>query len=88
MGHSISFHQNFAHDSLRIGVRVAQVALRIPKKVSLKLLVWLPRNALLKTLLFCSFAMHYNLDIFVVLKNGLHHFKAEKISFYSVYIKT
>ena len=33
-------------------------SLMYPKRVSLNLLVWLPRNTLLNTFLFCSFAMH------------------------------
>ena len=66
--------------------------LMYPKGISPKLLVWLPRNALLNIFLFCSFAMHIfiqsiiTLTFFIFLKHGLHHFKAERISFYLVYI--
>ena len=63
-------------------------SLMYPKRVSLNLLVWLPSNTLLNIFLFCSFAMHIFIQsiitwtFFVVLKNGLHHFKAKRISFH------
>ena len=64
-----------------------------PKGISPKLLVWLPRNSLLNIFSFCSFAMHIFIqsiitwEFFIVLKNGLHHFKAKRISFHSVYMR-
>ena len=64
-----------------------------PKGISPKLLVRLPRNVLLNIFLFCSFAMHIFIQniitwtIFYCLKNGLHHFKAKRISFNLVYIR-
>ena len=67
--------------------------LMYPKGISPKFLVWLPRNALLNIFSFCSFAMHIFIqniitwEFFIVLKNGLRHFKAKRISFHSVYIR-
>ena len=66
--------------------------LMYPKEISSKLLVWLPINSLLNIFHFCSLAMHIyiqsiiTLTYFIVLKYGLHHFKAERISFHLVYI--
>ena len=63
-----------------------------PKGILPSLLVYLPRNGLLNILSFCYFcctcdhSKHHNLDIFIVSKNGLHHFKAQRISFHLVYL--
>ena len=65
-----------------------------PKGILLKLLVWLPRKCFIEyfTFLpsFCTYhhSKHHNLGIFIILKNGLYHFKAHRISFQLVYIKT
>ena len=63
-----------------------------PKGISPKLLIWLPRNGLLKILLFVVFALHVIIQciitwaFFIVLKNRFHHFKAQRISFHLVYL--
>ena len=68
--------------------------LMYPKGISPELIVWLPRNALLNIFFFCSFAMHIFIQtiitwtFFIVLKNGLHHFKADRISFHLVLYKS
>ena len=57
------------------------------------LVVWLPRNALLNILLFVVFAVPVTIQsiitwaFYIVSKNGLHHFKAKRISIHLVYIK-
>ena len=64
-----------------------------PKGILLKLLMWLPRNALLNILLFCYLSLPIAIqsiitwEFFIILKNGLHHVKAHRISFHLVYIK-
>ena len=63
----------------------------IPKGILLKLLMWLPRNALLNILLFCYLSVPVvviqSIITWEFLKNGLHHFKVHRISFHLVYIK-
>ena len=64
-----------------------------PKGILLKLLMWLPRNALLNILLFCYLSLPIAIqsiitwEFFIILKNGLYHVKAHRISFHLVYIK-
>ena len=64
-----------------------------PKGISPKLLAWLLRNAQLNIFLFCFFAMHIFIQSIItwtfsiVLKNGLHYFKAERITFHLLYIR-
>ena len=63
-----------------------------PKGISSPLIVWLPQNGLLNILLFCYFAALVTIQsiitwaIFIILKNELHHFEAERISFHLVYL--
>ena len=63
-----------------------------PKGISPKLLIWLPRNGLLNILLFVIFALLVIIQsiitwaFFILLKNGFHHFKAQRISFHLVYL--
>ena len=63
------------------------------KGISPPLLVWLPRNALLNILLFVVFAVPVTIQsiitwtFYIVLKNGLHHLNAQKISFHLIYIR-
>ena len=58
-----------------------------PKGISLPLLVWLPQNGSI-------FAVSVTIQsiiswaIFIVLKNELHHFKAQRISFHLIYLAT
>ena len=65
-----------------------------PKGISPPLLVWIPQNGLLNILLFCYFCCTWTIQriitwaIFIVLKNKLHHFKAQRISFHLVYLTT
>ena len=55
-----------------------------PKGISPPLLAWLPRNGSLNILLFSIFAIAANIQnvitwaLFILLKNKLHHFKAQK----------
>ena len=59
------------------------------KGLSPSLLVCLLRNDSLKTLLFCCTCDHskcHNLGIFIFLKNELHHFKAQRISFHLIFL--
>ena len=62
------------------------------KGFSPNLLIWLPRNGLLNTLLFLAFALHVIIQciitwaFFIVLKIRFHYFKAQRISFHLVYI--
>ena len=62
-----------------------------PKGISPPLLVWFPRNESLNILLFCYFSVPVTIQsiitwaIFIVLKNKLHHFEAQRISFHLVY---
>ena len=63
-----------------------------PKRISRPLLVWLPQNGLIKYSIFCYFAAPVTIQsiitwaIFIILKNQLHHFEAERISFHLVYL--
>ena len=63
-----------------------------PKGISPKLLIWLPRNGLLNILHFVIFALPMIIQsivtwlFFILLKNGFHHFKAQRISFHLVYL--
>ena len=63
-----------------------------PKGISMKLLIWLPRNGLLKILLFVVFALHVIIqriitrEFFIVLKTRFHHLKAQRINFHLVYL--
>ena len=63
-----------------------------PKGISPKLLIWLPRNGLLNILLFVIFALPVIIqsiitwEFFILLKNGFHHFKAQRLSFHLVYL--
>ena len=63
-----------------------------PKGISPKLLIWLPRNGLLNNLLFVIFVLPVIIQsiitwaFFVLLKNGFHHFKAQRIRFHLVYL--
>ena len=63
-----------------------------PKGISPQLLIWLPRNGLLNILLFVIFALPVIIQIIItwafciLLKNGFHHFKAQRISFHLVYL--
>ena len=63
-----------------------------PKGNLPKLLIWLPRIGLLNILLFLVFTLHVIIQciitwaFFIVLKNGFHHFKAQRISFHLVYL--
>jgi len=63
-----------------------------PKGISPPLLAWLPRNGSLNILLFSIFAVAATIQnvitwaFFIVLKNKLHHFKAQRISFHLVYL--
>ena len=63
-----------------------------PKGISSLLLVWLPQNGVFNILLFCYFAAPVTIQsiitwaIFIILKNDLRHFEAERISFHLVYL--
>ena len=63
-----------------------------PKGISPKLLVWLPGNGQLNILLFVIFAVPVIIQsiitwaFFIVLNNGFHHLKAQRISFNFVYL--
>ena len=65
-----------------------------PKGISPQLLVWLLRNGLFNILLYVIFSLPFTIQsiitwaFFIVLKNGLHHFKAQRISFHLIYITT
>ena len=64
------------------------------KEISPPLVVWLPRNTLLNILLFVVFAVPVTIQsiitwaFYIVLKNCLHHYKAQRISFHLIYIRT
>ena len=65
-----------------------------PKGISLQLLVWLLRNGLFNILLYVIFSLPFTIQgiitwtFFIILKNGLHHFKAQRISFHLICITT
>ena len=62
------------------------------KGFSSPFLLWLPRNGFLKILCFVIFAVPLTIQsiitwsFFIVLKNGLHHLKAQRTSFYLIYL--
>ena len=63
------------------------------KGISPPLLVWLPKNNLLNILLFVILAVPVTIQsiitwtFYIVLKNSLHHLKAQRISFHLIYIR-
>ena len=59
-----------------------------PKGISPKLLVWLPRNGILFVIFAVPVIIQYTITwaFFIVLKNGFHHFKAQRISLHLVYL--
>ena len=65
-----------------------------PSEISPPLIVWLPRYSLLNILHFviCDVPLSIQSIItsafFIVLKNGFHHFKPQRISFHLVYLTT
>ena len=62
------------------------------KGISPALLVWLPRNGSLNILLFTIFAVPITIQnvitwvFFIVFKNELHHFNAQRIGFHLAYL--
>ena len=65
---------------------------KCPKGISSLLLVWLPPKWRIKYSTFCYFAVPVTIQsiitwaIFIILKNDLRHFEAERISFHLVYL--
>ena len=63
-----------------------------PNRFSPPLLVWLSRKGLLNILHFVIFVVPVTIQsiitwaFFIVLKNGFHHFKAQRISFHLLYL--
>ena len=63
-----------------------------PKVISPHCLYGFPKNGLLNILLFVILAIPVTIQsvitwaFFIVLKNELHHFKAQRISFHLVYL--
>ena len=95
MGNSISVHRSFAHDPSEldeIWCVGSPGGHMYPKGISPKLLIRLPRNRLLYILLFVIFALPMIIQsimtwkVFIVLKNGFHYFKAQRIRFHLVYL--
>ena len=77
---------------MKFGVWVAQVVICVPKEFHPYCLYGLPQNGVLNILLFCYFAAPVTIQsiitwaIFIILKNDLRHFEAERISFHLVYL--